>query len=886
MKRKNLLAVLASSAIVLSGCSFQDFLDFFKKNKKDDETPTTESFDVPLFERPTYEKFNGALNLAGDDEAYRYTLGAMERWGIEHFVTGLTLYDNTSYVMYHPSVQKGTQTYVPAYGFGIQREGNITYDLEGESNAAFKQYYHSVLAADPKTLKYMDSKENTVGTLAGNMAATLWTTHLNAAKDDYEWSPELALSENPVLLKADGTVDETGTKGKQYRIEVKVGNDWKYNTNSEKPAIAAYNGRGIELEDYITPYKIYYTKGFGLQRSAENLTGSGSFAGTEAYYNASEAGFNETAWASVGISCEEKEGHNYLYFTFNKDTTIDDARSYLSSSMFNPVPMSFVKDVLGGGDLAAGVKLWGNYSTDYTSYTPLDTSLSTGPYSPERWDKDQLITFKRNPFYPQTDRIVDELDNVTNRPIYQIPGLHYNILPAVSSDPNAAFKEFLANKIHSCSIPGDYLTEYLSDERTTVVEGDTTYRLNLNTCTQEFWDYNFGPDGVAYQNASDRWECEPIMSNYWFDRGISYAVDRITLAGSVGNSPFYSFLSNEYTLGEGGDIWNHTEEHAAATESLTTGTDGFGYNLEFAKQCFKKASEEMVAAGAYKAGDTIKIEVRWYSSSQFEKEGAPLKQMLEKAFNECGGPLKLEIENTADDSDPYSVFDYIESGHFDIAIGAISGMQWWPLEFLETLKSNNSSGYTLGFGVDTNVCDGTLAIPLSLDEESGEWYFDAEEGTMYSFAFDALFSAATQGAFIVNGVEAICPWEFVGSSPITKTGDVYQMSFAFEVDEESEFSCELAGVVFYYYDGEQNYCEIVADSEVTKDDETGYTIVTVQVGPEDYGDVLPLWLLLGPGYASYTGFDLYLDWFKGGERIVTGKFFGTVGYFDPADFLD
>ena len=334
------------------------------------------------------------------------------------------------------------------------------------------------------------------------------------------------------------------------------------------------------------------------------------------------------------------------------------------------------------------------------------TELSTGVYTVSRWDKDQLIVFKRNPNYPTTQTFVDSEGKPVSREIYRIQGLHYNILPAMAQDPNAVFKEFLANKLHSASIPSDYLTQYLSDPRTTVVEGDTTYRLNLNTCTQEFWNYNFGIDGVAYQNAEkDYWQCEPIMSNYYFDRGLNYAIDRVTLAGSLGAGPCCNFLSNAYTLGEGGDIWNHTDEHERANESLTTGTDGFGYNLEYAKECFRRAAKECIDAGIYKEGDQIELEVRWYSSSQFEKEGSPVKKMLEDAFNGSGCGLTLKITNTADDSDPYSVFDYIMAGQFDIAIGAISGMEWWPLEFCQTVKSNNETGYTLSFGSDTNKCD-------------------------------------------------------------------------------------------------------------------------------------------------------------------------------------
>jgi len=858
MKSKKLMLVLATSVLVLTACG---------GDKKPDPTPTPgPEVIIPEFDRPTAEKFNGTLNLVGDDAAYLASLGTLERWAVEHFLTGLTLYDNTSYVMYHPSVVKGSQTYIPSYGFGIVREGYLNADLEGEANPEFKRYYHSVLAADPQTLKYMDSQESTVGTLVGNLASTLWGTRMNATKDDYEWYPEIAVKALPEVYD-----DPAATKGTKFKIEVDLSN-LKYNTNSTISAIKAYDGKKVELEDFITPYQICYTKAFGMQRGAENLTGSGSLKGLEAYYNTySDSGINEAAWANVGVDYETVDQKDYLVFEFNKETTCKDARAYLSSSMFNPVPKSFIQDVLGGGNMAAGVKQWGNYSTDYSTYSPLDTYLSTGPYTVYKWDKDQQIVYKKNPYYNDEDGT-----------IYRIAGLHYNILPAIASDPNATFKEFLANKIHAATIPSDYLAEYLTDERTTVVDGDTTYRLNLNTCTQEFWNYNFGEDGVAYQNKpSDYWVCEPIMSNKYFDRGLSYAIDRLTLAGSLGNGPCCNFLSNAYLLGEGGAVYNKTAQHEAAIESLVKGTDGFGYSLDYAKACFKKASEQLIADGTYSKGDVIKLDVMYYASSQFDTEGIPVKNMIETAFNNCGGGLTLEITNTADDSDPYAVFDYLQSGRYDISIGAISGMEWWPLEFLETLKSNNSSGYTLGFGTDTSVCDGTLTLNLSYNATEDAWVYDPT-GTAYSFSFDALWAAATKGTLIVNGEEAVLPLVFSQlQNPAVMNQEENTVDLVmYAVKQESDFDMTVTDCVFYYYDSTgyvYNEVSVAFDLADFSYEGVDYLVITAHIPAAIFqGDIFPTWT--DPNYYSYTGVDIYGTISKDGDTILSDYCFGTGGY--------
>lgn len=75
-------------------------------------------------------------------------------------------------------------------------------------------------------------------------------------------------------------------------------------------------------------------------------------------------------------------------------------------------------------------------------------------------------------------------------------------------------------------------------------------------------------------------------------------------------------------------------------------------------------------------------------------------------------------------------------GQFDIGFGSVSGNTYNPLNFMEVLKSDNSAGFTLNWGVDTNSVDGTIIY------DDKVW------------SYDALWTCADQGGYVENGQNA------------------------------------------------------------------------------------------------------------------------------------
>jgi len=656
-------------------------------------------------------------------------LAILEAYAYEHFLTGFSMIDDGGYQLFSKTVKRGVDTYVPGYGWATLSDGEIIADLSGETNPAWKRYYHTFETSDPNQINYADDKGSVVGDLIGYVASGYWDTRLNETNDGYEWYSLLA-NEKPVAVNANA---KTGL-ATQYKWSIKVGGDLKYDTLTANATLAQFKGRAVEAQDYITPYQMYYTKALGWARSAENLDGAGSIKGSAAYYNASANGFDAAAWENVGLKVYQEGGKWYMSVEFNTPCTPFYAMYYMASSMFSPVPEDFIK-ALGklngaaeGEEWLKGAAIFGKTSVDL-GLSPVDTYLSLGVYTIEAWAKDEEIVFKRNPNY-----------TICGADRFKIAGIHFDILEAANNDPEAAWKEFNAGNLSACGVPSTQKQDRTrNDDMAYAVytPGSSNYKLNVNACNQELWEQLFGVEGtITTTEKEDYWVCEPAMSNSNFLLGLSWALDRETLAQSLGRGPSINYFGDAYLSDpENGVVYNTTEAHKKAMAALTMdGQYPVGYNLEVAKSYFDEACKELTEAGVYKSGDTIEIEIAWQTNAQFTNYGDPIIEMWQSAFAPVGEKygLTLKVVNWAGAvwSDVY--YKKMMVGQFDIGFGSISGNALNPLNFLEVLKSDNSSGFTLNWGADTSE------VNLEFD------------GKLWSF--DSLWQAADTGGYFYKGV--------------------------------------------------------------------------------------------------------------------------------------
>ena len=194
----------------------------------------------------------------------------------------------------------------------------------------------------------MNDKGSVVGGYTGYVFSGYFGTKMNEAKDGYVWYASTATDVNkvgddyrPIPLNADGTINtaaDSKTVSTKYRIYVKTGADLTYATATTNADLAAYNGREVALEDYLTPFKELHNQSNALARGAESLEGAGSIKGMKEYNSATASGFDQAAWDNVGIKTGTDATGSYLDFTFNVPATPFYAMYYLSSSLYAPVP--------------------------------------------------------------------------------------------------------------------------------------------------------------------------------------------------------------------------------------------------------------------------------------------------------------------------------------------------------------------------------------------------------------------------------------------------------------------------------------------------------------------------------------------------------------------
>ena len=755
MKKNHVLPfVLSAAALVLASCGGQSSSSAQSSSQASSDASSESSSSVPeesseyipnydyaeLYDQPAgFDTITGvaggttgATSLVDKSVAEKTKiLGALEKYAIDNAVTGMPLFENGGYVMYNPRIVKGTENYITGYGFGIIREGYLKEELVGTTKPT---YYHNYEANDPQTINYLDDQGSQVGDLYGNAAAGFFGTKMNAKKNGYDWYGVLSKEDRPVMLDKDGEIaaDDSGTSSK-WRIYVRCGADdgVMYRTASKKDDRKAYDKKAIELADYINGFKILLCGAFNYYRGAElaGQTGYSGIKGASAYFNASKAGFESeaaaAAWENVAIKSGTDERGSYLDFELLAPTTRFYAMYSLASSLYAPINLDFFKLI---SENYAHPEFYGSFNTDKTA-SPVDNFLSTGPYFLEDWETDKAIVFGKNEDWFEVKKDAN---------VYRIPGIYSQVLPAVNTDSNAAIKEFLVGNIDAASIPTDYLSRFKDDPRTTSVPGDSVFKLNLNTCTKEQWVKLFGKNGTISQTAESKyWDVKPWMSNKDFVSGLFYSINRDEFATKNGSISSINYFSSNYMSDpENGISYNTTDEHAAALAGFwgdTVTTGGFSVNL--AGQAFSKAIDALIASETIKSGDELGITIWWMYTSHITRYGEDIAKYIQDAFNNSASAkannVTLKVTNEAVDvwSDVY--YKHLMVGQFDLGFGSISGNSLDPLNFMEVLKSDNSSGFTLNWGPDTSA--------LNLEYDNKIW------------SFDNLWAAADHGVVTYKG---------------------------------------------------------------------------------------------------------------------------------------
>lgn len=712
---------------------------------------------------------------SADTEERIKIMAALEDYAVENYLTGITMFSNGGYVCYSDRYTPLPNEYVAGYGWGTMREGKLDTTKAVSNEVVNKTHYQIGTSSIPETTNAMDASGSDVSDLAGYLTQSYFTTRLNSTNDGYEYVAGLA-DEN-ANKQSDGKVrpwaiDQNGNKtgaaqSKRWRIYVKTGSKAPTYAMGNSGALsttiqAKYNGRQIELEDYLTPFKFMLTNYNGQYRGSEMTTGTSGFEGAAAYFGAtgtkpsdSKVWYDADAWDKY-MSDNIKTGHDangdYIDFNLLYSCTQFYAMYYLSSSLYSPLPAEFISDF----GTHIGVNFEKNdatsegradlFASGQNTLNMVDTTLGCGPYYMNEYKTNNLLSMNRNPYY---DGMTDALSDGSTRRIYQIDG--FDMVKTQTSqsqnkfldgqiDSYAPDKDALKGDfgVDSGNLTGDGITSRMWYRYKT--KADATFKLNVNATTEEQWKKFFGKNGTVYPHASDSDYSKYTkfyLSNKHFLNFLSYAMDRKTICESRGMTPTQEYLSDNYLIDPENSIsYNATDAHKAVLADRYN--DTYGYNKTAAENEFVAVMDELITkntkklksqnstgtAGTASNPYVIDVDMSWMNETDTDTYGDVFDSITSIANdvlkNMYGGAYVFKINQQDGTSDYNAVYTKMKQGEFQLGFGAISGGDLNPLNFLEVLKSDNSSGFTLNWGPDTSVVDSENPIVY----DGKKWSFD------------------------------------------------------------------------------------------------------------------------------------------------------------------
>ena len=834
------------------------------------------------------EKFpeaNGGFNYAGDAVEKVKVLGKLEEFAVSNFLTGISLFENGGYVAYSRRVYLPVQNYISGYGFGLLREGHLHKDdspWKPNVAAKYQPFLCTGTSSDPLDINAWMATGSQISDLNSYISSSYYGTRINQLNNtEYEWYPVLADDDyaDPVAIDAGEPVADPGKASyKTWRVYLKTDRDDVKFHCAEDSSASFKNKyeRQVTIDDYEFVFKMLLTGGTKLKRGTE-LASDTSYGFKGAYaYNLQTAGYKgesmsdyiavEAAWqnfkAAGGLkTSKDIEGENYEtyrngggkdYIQFELVNPVDQftAKYTLSSSLYTPISQEFIEHL--GGSLAGadddspakgkwipGAQKFGRF--DGTSIS--ERVLCVGPYHLNDWNKGQSTSFIRS------DEWFEHAEDPQH--IYQIPGVYIRVVSGATQKPDAIYEEWVNGNLDSAGVPSTRLKEKPADAKK--VKGDSTFKLNVNSCDQDRWDEL----NKTVFKQTKTYKVKPFMSNLNFLNGLFWSIDRKTFATNRGTDPSFNYFSSAYLSNPNNDIdpddpetkdyapavYNDTKAHKEAMEAFGIDMDAeadestakYGYDKAKAINYFRMAVNQLVAENKVQLGSsktnhkTIYLDIQWMYPSDEKEYGQAIAKDFEAAFNDdqvCGGRLQLKVRHAADPDWQQVYNDHLMVGKYDLGFGAISGNTLSPLNFMEVLRSDNSSGFTLNWGADTGKTD--PAHPISYDNK--EWTFDslwasADHGCVVKNAIEA--KSVTDGYVIDGGVSGSGDFEKDGGGYIDSTFKFVDVTegVTFKIDRiqlylvgAGTFTIDPSQIKFYN-----------AANEVITEDSTDKTIVKFRV---------------------------------------------------------
>ena len=769
-------------------------------------------------------------------------MAAAESYLLNNMYAGVPLFANGGFALYSGRLQLPVSEFVPVMGFGtdfatMSADDSTVLMDDGLAGNVGEYTYRSTIYANPTTLLHWVYDDAVSSTVIERFSDALYIYEFNDDKTGYVVVPSMAAS-NPIPI--DYTVNQFGTLlSKTWQIPLRDDLVWAFNSAT----VTTGYDMTIDANDFVETYELALTEHW-----FRAISGGGDFLSeTSQIVNAQEFVNGEATWAEVGIN---KVDDLTIEFIFVNDMSEWDIREWLSSFVMNPIQMDLYDDLTTGTD--------GESVTTYGT-TP-ETTAYTGAFILDYYEQDKILRYVENPDFHDPDAY-----------FYT----HYTY--SVIEDADIRFNEFIAGKIETVTLPTTKYEEYKTHPGLKRIPGATTFRMMINGLGTV--------EAQQEQFEGSTWVPEPLLANQDFKMAMFFAIDRQKLAEEVlKTSTTNMFLFSDAYLvdAELGVPYRSTDEGVGVGEGLSPSTHGFNFDASVAY--YKLAINALVADGTYTAGTAsspLEIELAFHIFSGSESQelmGAYIKTAFEEAFQDDVNHVNIIINVIAKDF-PGIYYNYMMTGDFDLSIGGISGSQLDAASFLDTYSSDNRSGFTLNWGIDTSKADiEVIYYDLNNVLHREMWSFDAIASvlvgevyvssgaeaevpaakdftytpTTFTFTIDQFDSAdfqdityTVQTYTVADGYVDVIGW--VDVVPTTATNTVTGVIPAFD-DYPDTYLGDYQVVVSYAYTSDTEKTgtavsawwmqpSLLATSEVTTVDATSATI-SVTVNEDDYVRVL------------------------------------------------
>ncbi len=455
----------------------------------------------------------------------------------------------------------------------------------------------------------------------------LYEFNMNATKDGFVVEPGMATG-----MPEDVTASYAGRYG--VPEDAAEGYAWKVRLRDD---LCWDDGEKIDVQDFIYSAQQFLNPRMKNYRASLLYADSLPLAGGEAYYE------GKGPWDEVGFIKDDD-----LTFTVVLTTS-------LSPFMFiyNSISLQLLKE-----DLYEACKKESGELIKSSYGTSVGTSASYGPYKVTAFQADKSMTMSRNDKWRGYHDGRHEGQYQTTAIYNQYIVEHQTILSL-----------FLQGELDETALDAKDLEKY----------GSSEYRI-LNPLSYT-WKFSFNTDRSALRKRNTAGENHLAVGNLNFSHGISLSRDRQKYCDTVtpGSTPEYGLLDDAFIADPERNIRYRDTAEARAALMDFYGTDNYdditGYDIEAARRCFRKAWDEMTAAGEAKAGDSFLIDFHTYSNDDVYMRTI---DYLQTSLNEGTKGTPFEGKVTVRQITDQDYYANMRKGNVDCAMTAWGGSTFDP----------------------------------------------------------------------------------------------------------------------------------------------------------------------------------------------------------------